>query len=233
MRMTRTRRWIAVAIAATAALVAPPAAANLVLNQAVVDLAPTAPPRADVEAWNNGTERMYVVAEPASIVDPGTPGERRVAGADPAESGLLVTPQKMILEPGERKLIRIAAVAPRGARDRVYRVTVKPVAGEVSAAASALKVLVGYDMLVIVRPATMTGEVSARRDGGTLVLTNAGTTSVEMYDGQQCGAGGGDCRTLPSRRLYAGASWSQPVDPARPVAYKVKTGLMVKTMTFR
>ena len=233
MTMTRMRRSLATIVAAVAGLGAQPAAANLVLSQVVVDLTPAGPPRADVEAWNTGAERMYVVAEPASIVDPGTPAERRVASADPAESGLLVTPQKMILEPGERKLIRIAAVAPRAARDRVYRVTVKPVAGEVSAAASALKVLVGYDMLVIVRPATMTGEVSARRDGGTLVLTNAGTTSVEMYDGQQCGAGGGDCRTLPSRRLYAGASWSQPVDPARPVAYKVKTGLMVKTMTFR
>ena len=233
MTMTRMRRSLATAAVAVVGLAAQPAAANLVLSQVVVDLTPAGPPRADVEAWNTGAERMYVVAEPASIVDPGTPAERRVASADPAESGLLVTPQKMILEPGERKLIRIAAVAPRGARDRVYRVTVKPVAGEVSAAASALKVLVGYDMLVIVRPATMTGEVSARRDGGTLVLTNAGTTSVEMYDGQQCGAGGGDCRTLPSRRLYAGASWSQPVDPARPVAYKVKTGLMVKTMTFR
>lgn len=232
-----SRMWIGravtTAVVAASGMIAPPAFANLVLSQVVVDLTPAGPPRADVEAWNTGAERMYVVAEPASIVDPGTPGERRVASADPAESGLLVTPQKMILEPGERKLIRVAAVAPRGARDRVYRVTVKPVAGDVSATASALKVLVGYDMLVIVRPAVMTGDVSARREGTTLILTNTGSTSVEIYDGQQCNATGGDCRALPARRLYAGASWSQPIDPGRPVAYKIKTGLTVKTVTFQ
>ena len=232
MTMTRMRRSLATAAVAVVGLAAQPAAANLVLSQVVVDLTPAGPPRADVEAWNTGAERMYVVAEPASIVDPGTPGERRVAGADPAESGLLVTPQKMILEPGERKLIRIAAVAPRAARDRVYRVTVKPVAGDVSAAGSALKVLVGYDMLVIVRPAVMAGEVAGRRDGTTLVLTNTGSTSVELYEGRQCTAAGGDCRPLPAKRLYAGATWSQTIDPARPVAYKVKTGLMVKAVTY-
>ncbi|AIT07635.1 hypothetical protein MC45_16095 [Sphingomonas taxi] len=234
MTMTRMRRSLATVVTAVAVagLGAQPAAANLVLSQVVVDLTPAGPPRADVEAWNTGAERMYVVAEPASIVDPGTPAERRVASADPAESGLLVTPQKMILEPGERKLIRIAAVAPRAARDRVYRVTVKPVAGDVSAAGSALKVLVGYDMLVIVRPAVMAGEVAGRRDGTTLVLTNTGSTSVELYEGRQCTAAGGDCRPLPAKRLYAGATWSQPIDPARPVAYKVKTGLMVKAVTY-
>ena len=106
-------------------------------------------------------------------------------------------------------------------------------AGDVSATASALKVLVGYDMLVIVRPAVMTGDVSARREGTTLILTNTGSTSVEIYDGQQCNATGGDCRALPAKRLYAGASWSQPIDPGRPVAYKIKTGLTVKTVTFQ
>ncbi|EZP55810.1 putative fimbrial protein TcfA [Sphingomonas sp. RIT328] len=220
-------------IIAASGLTASPAAAQLVLSQVVVDLPPTAPPRVDVEAANGGTERMYVVAEPAEIIAPGTPDERRVVDPDPARSGLLVSPQKMILEPGEHRLIRIAAVAPHGARDRVYRVTVKPVAGEVTGAQSALKVLVGYDMLVIVRPQVMTDAVSARRDGTMLTLANDGSTSVELYDGRQCAAGGGDCRPLPAKRLYAGARWVQPVDPARSVTYTVKAGLAVKTMTFR
>ena len=158
-------RAVAAAIATGAAS---PAAADLVLNMVIVDLVPGQPPRADIEASNTGSERIYVVAEPAEIVNPGRPDERRVASPDPAALGLLVTPQKMILEPGERKLVRIAAIAPPARTDRIYRVTIKPVAGDVSAATSALKILVGYDVLVVARPAVMTGTVTATRTGASI-----------------------------------------------------------------
>ena len=215
-------------LAALGALVAvslgAPASADLVLNQVIVDLVPDKVPRLDIEATNTGKERIYVVADPFEILDPGRPDERRVANPDPAALGLLVTPQKMILEPGERKLVRIASIAPRGTTERIYRVTIKPVIGEVTAPNTALKVLVGYDVLVIVRPSVMTGAVTGARTGGHLVLTNTGTTNVEIYDGKQCDAAGAACTPLPARRLYAGASWDQPIDPARPVDYRIKTG---------
>ena len=221
------------AIGVIAALsVATPASADLVLNQVIVDLTPDKVPRLDIEATNTGKERIYVVAEPYEIVDPGKPDEARVANPDPAALGLLVTPQKMILEPGERKLVRIASIAPRRAVERIYRVTIKPVIGDVSAPNTALKVLVGYDVLVIVRPSVMTGIVTGVRTGDHLVLTNTGTTNVEVYDGKQCEAGGTRCTGLPARRLYAGARWDQPIDPARPVDYRLKTGDKVEQKRF-
>ncbi|MDQ0837406.1 fimbrial biogenesis chaperone [Sphingomonas faeni] len=234
--MTSTHRRTAIAGVAAAIAIAgtwaTPAYADLVLSQVVVDMLPNAAPRVDVEASNTGKERMYVVAEPSEIVDPGKPEERRQASPDPAVTGLLVTPQKMILEPGERKLLRIAAVAPRGARDRIYRVTVKPVTGEITAAGSALKVLVGYDMLVIVRPTVLSGTITGQRNGASLALANTGSTNVEIYDGRQCDANGKDCRALPPKRLYAGASWTQSIDPARRVDYKIKTSTIVENKSF-
>lgn len=218
------RNALKVVAALAATMLAGPAWADLVLSQVVIDLPPTAPPRVDVEAWNNGPERIYVVADPAEIVNPGKPDERRVATPDPAALGLLVTPQRMILEPGERKLIRIAAIAPRTMKERIYRVTVKPVAGDVVAQTTALKLLVGYDVLVMFRPTVLDGTVTGVRTGATIALTNAGTTNVELYEGKQCDATGKDCRALPPKRLYAGVSWSQPIDPARPVEYRIKTG---------
>lgn len=203
---------------------AAPASADLVLNQVIVDLAPDRVPRLDIEATNTGKERIYVVAEPSEIVHPGKADEARVANPDPGALGLLVTPQKMILEPGERKLVRIASIVPRSAAERIYRVTIKPVAGDVSATNTALKVLVGYDVLVIVRPTVMTGRVTGVRSGNRLTLTNTGTTNVEVYEGRQCDAAGAHCTPLPARRLYAGASWDQPIDPARAVDYRIKTG---------
>lgn len=220
--MRNAVKTLAAVLAAT--MVAGPAWADLVLSQVVVDLLPSAPPRVDVEALNNGPERIYVVADPAEIVDPGKPSERRVASPDPASLGLLVTPQRMILEPGERKLIRIAAIVPRTTSERIYRVTVKPVAGDVAAQTTALKLLVGYDVLVMFRPSILDGTVNGVRTGANIVLTNAGTTNVELYEGKQCDATGKDCRTLPPKRLYAGVSWRQSIDPERMVEYRIKTG---------
>lgn len=229
--MRPTMRLLLALVPASLAF-ATPARADLVLSQVVVDLTPDAPPRTDIEAWNDGTERMYVIAEPAEVVAPGTPGEHRVSTPDPAALGLLVTPQKLILEPGQRELIRIASIAPRSTQERIYRITVKPVAGEVKAAGSALKILIGYDVLVIVRPSVMTGTVTAQRSGARIVLRNDGTTNVELYEGRQCAAGAKDCKTLPPKRLYAGASWEQPIDPSRPVEYKIKTGKTTDVKTF-
>jgi len=230
--MRRGSRASAVGIALGAMLTAAPASADLVLNQAVVDLAPDTPPRFDIDASNTGKERIYVVAEPAEIVAAGTLAERRVSNPDPEALGLLVTPQKMILEPGEHKLVRIASIVPRSAVERIYRVTIKPVAGDVTAPITALKVLVGYDVLVIVRPTAMTGSVTGTRRGNTLVLTNSGTSNVEIYQGKQCDARGADCKPLAARRLYAGASFEQPIDPARPAEYRIKTGGTVSEKRF-
>ena len=230
--MQKTRIAAAAWAAVCTTLATPPAAAELVLNQVIIDLPPGKVPRLDIEASNTGKERIYVVAEPAEIVNPGKPDEKRVSEPDPAKLGLLVTPQKMILEPGERKLVRIASIAPRGPAERIYRVTVKPVIGDVTATTTALKVLVGYDVLVIVRPAVMTGTVTGTRSGDSLVLTNTGTTNVEIYDGKQCDASATACTKLRASRLYAGASLAQTIDPTRSIIYRVKMGDTVEQRTF-
>ena len=216
-------------IAWTAALcalagMATPAAAELVLSQVIVDLQPSKPPREDIEVWNDGDERMYVSAEPFEIVDAGTPDEERVAATDPEASGILVSPQRLVLEPGERRIIRVAAIGERPAADRVYRVAIKPVAGPITAETSALKVLIGYDALVLVRPAQITAAIAATREGRSLVLRNTGNTAQELFDGRQCDASGSDCRDLPAKRLYPGATWEQTLPFDTPVTYKSAVG---------
>ena len=129
-----------------------PAGANIVLSQVILDLVPGTPTAQDIEVWNNSSDRSYVIAEPTEVIAPGQPDERREANPNPEISGLLVTPQRMILEPGQRRLIRVSAVAPRRAQDRIYRVAIKPVAGDITASETALKLLIGYDVLVIYRP---------------------------------------------------------------------------------
>ena len=204
----------------------------MVLSQVIVDLLPGQPPRQDVEVGNMGDERMYVSAEPFEILAPGTPEETRVPADEPERSGILVAPRRLVLEPGERRIVRIAAIGDRSATDRVYRVAIKPVSGAVSADASALKVFVGYDALVIVRPALFSGDIVGERVGSTLTLRNAGNTAQELFEGRQCDARGDDCRTLPAKRLYPGANWQQDLPFETEVSYKTAVGPTIRERRF-
>jgi len=206
--------------------------AEMVLSQVIVDLLPGKPPREDIEVWNDGDERMYVVAEPSEIVGAGTADEQRIAVPSSEGAGLLVSPRRLVLEPGERRTIRIATFAERPASERVYRVAIKPVAGPLAAEQSALKVLVGYDTLVLVRPAEAVDDLRAERTGDTLTLSNAGNTSQEIFAGNQCAGEGRDCRTLPSKRLYPGEVWTQSVPFGTPIHYKSSVGPTVRERRF-
>lgn len=210
--------------ALAAALGLAPVAANaqLALSEVIVELKPGAAMREDVEMTNLSTERLYVLAEPREIVSPGTPDERDRRDPDPEKLGLLVSPSRSILEAGQHKLLRVAVLGGASDRERIYRVTVKPVVGDVTSKQSGLKLLVGYDMLVLVRPSAPRVQIEGTREGDVLVIRNRGNSSVEMFAGKQCFAVG-KCAQLPSRRLYAGAELRVALSGSGPVQYSVKS----------
>jgi P pilus assembly chaperone PapD len=210
-----------------------PARAEIVLSQVIVDFQPGAPAIEDIEVFNAGDERVYVVAEPAEIVAPGLAGEARVTNPDPDQLGLLVTPQKLVLEPQQRRIVRISAIAPRSDRERIYRVMVRPVAGKASAETSALKVLVGYDMLVLMRPIEIKGQVTAERNGRQLTIRNDSNTAYELFDGIQCDATGKNCGALTAIRLYPGAALAQDLRYDTVVKYRITSGSAPKNIEFK
>lgn len=209
-------------LAAVAALAVPqPASAELVLSQLVIDLAPGKSARGDIEVWNNDKERAYVVVEPYEVTNPGAATVARRTDPDPEKLGLLVTPARMILEPGQRKLLRISALGPLPPRERVFRVTVKPVVGDVQASATGLKLLIGYDVLVLVRPGQPAPpRLVGRRVGDKLVIRNDGISSVELAAGKACRAKN-VCQDVGGKRLYAGTEWTVDAPAGVPVDFAV------------
>jgi hypothetical protein len=111
-------------------------------------------------------------------------------------------------------------------------VTVKPVAGPLEAKDSALKILIGYDVLVLVRPAAPQPRLTGLRSGTSLTLRNDGNTSVELVGGRQCDAAHEHCTNLPGKRLYAGAQWSETLQLDGPVEYMVKSPAGIERRTF-
>lgn len=209
-----------------------PASAELVVSQLIVEFRPDGPRTADIEIFNNGDERSYAVVEPSEILKAGTPGEERVTTPDPMKLGLLASPARFILEPRQRRTLRIAAIGAAATRERVYRVTVKPVTGDVSGSESGLKLLVGYDLLVLVRPPVARQEIQIQRSGSKLTLTNNANASVELAEGKQCDPGGSKCQSLPAKRLYAGASWSQELPAPGGGEYRVRSADGWSTLKF-
>jgi P pilus assembly chaperone PapD len=197
--------------------------ADIVLSQLIVELQPGKHGRDDIEIWNSGTDRAYVALEPREVVNAGLSSETRREEPDPEKLGLLVSPARMILEPGQRKIARIADIAPASDRERIYRVTVKPVAGPLESTDSALKVLIGYDVLVLVRPTELRLDISARRSGNSVVFRNDGNASVELIKGRQCDETRAHCTDLPGKRLYPGAQWSETLQSSGPVDYTIRS----------
>lgn len=222
----------ALALSALSLPAARPAYAELVVSQLIVEFKPGGSRAADIEIFNNSDERSYTVVEPRELLGPGTPAERHIETPDPVKLGLLVSPSRFILEPQQRRTLRIAAIGPAAASERVYRVTVKPVAGEVTGNESGLKLLVGYDLLVLVRPPVVRNAVRAERNGSELTLINDGNASVELAEGEQCDLNGVDCQALPAKRLYAGASWLQLLPRPMPGKYRVRSAEGWSTVKF-
>jgi P pilus assembly chaperone PapD len=210
-------------VALSAVLAPAPARAELVLSELIVELQAGKQVRDDVEVWNNSPERSFVSIEPREIVNPSLPSQTVLKDPDPEKLGLLVSPERMILEPGQRKLVRIASLSGDAGREHVYRVTIKPVVGGIQSDDSGLKILVGYDVLVLVRPTLPVANVSAARNGRSLTFSNSGNVSVELVDGRQCDERHVMCTELPGKRLYPGASWTVELPSDLPAEYVLKS----------
>lgn len=216
----------------TGLLVVHTAVAGIGLSEVIVDFSDPRKQRHDIWIVNDGKERAYITIEPAEIVNPGRPDEKRVNQPDPEKRGLLVSPTRLILEPQQRRMVRLVVLGNRQ-QERIYRLRVQPVAPPPGTETDqppptrsgiAIKILTGYDALVIVRPREARAGIETRREGDKLVFRNTGNTNALLFNGKQCDASGKNCKDLPAMRLYAGASKTIPVPYRTPVRYEVMEG---------
>ena len=103
------KRFYACACVALALPVAP-LAAQIQVSQLIVELQPGKHDRQDVDVGNGGTVRAFVEIDPREILNPGSAPESARTDPDPEKLGLLVSPARVVLEPGEHRLIRIATL---------------------------------------------------------------------------------------------------------------------------
>ncbi|MEH6743093.1 hypothetical protein [Hyphomonas sp.] len=189
--------------------------AQLTVDKLWMDFENNSAGREDVLLRNDSDRRYYISVEPAEIVNAGRDDEMRKEYQNPQDLGLLISPNRLVLEPGQFRALRIVSINDQLSVDRVYRIRVTPKIGAIEVDNAEgddrdanLVVLMAYDLLVIVRPDGATTQIVPERTQEQITLRNIGNTNILLIDGEACPEGElpRDCVTLPDTRLYAGAA---------------------------
>lgn len=197
------------------------AAAQLAVDRLWIEFDDPRERAGDVLVVNNGDERFYIMVTTSEIVLDENGEEVRVTSDNPDELGLLTTPNRMILDPGEAGNVRIVRIAEDTREDRVYRVKIEPrvgalsIEGESEASRTAgIRVLSAYDVLVTARPDEPVWDLEAVREDGVISITNTGNTNILLFEVRICPNAdvpedeeAAMCEQRPSMRLRAGERW--------------------------
>ena len=208
--------------------------AQLAVDRIIVDFTADSPNRNDVQLYNTSeTETLFINVEVLEVENPGTPEEARVITDDPSKIGLIASPNRVILAPGSRRLVRLVNLFPAEDEERIFRVNFSPVAGEFEAEQSAVKLMVGYQALIIVRPEKTVFDLDGQRKGNTLTLTNNSNTNVYLSNIRQCDDQESDsCTTYVENRLYPGNVWKMDLTGQGMLSFDANDGSGSRTMNF-
>jgi len=201
--------------------------ANMILNKSIIHFEADKPNRQDVVVENSGNTPLYIKVTTHSIFNPGTDQQSRKKIVNPKESGLLVSPNKLVVSPKGRKLIRFLNLKPKRHQEGVYRVAIEPVAGKLIAKKTGLKILIGYEVLVLAQPINPAPKLVAIREGRNLTMSNEGQTNIFLLEGKQCPSKSTkteDCVSLQTGRLYPGNKWQISLPHDAPVQYQISIG---------
>lgn len=215
------------------------AQAGMTVDRMVVTFLPDGSKNEDIQVTNRGNEVLFVEVTPEMVTDSALPTEQRTVIRNPVEAGLLVSPRRIRLEPGDTQVVRLVRMRQFN-EERVFRVDLKPVVGELQAEQSGVKILVGYNLIVFAAPQVMNVALDATREGKTLVLSNTGNVNIEFRDLFQCDDAQllqqarqqpDRCVTVTTKRLYPGRTQSVELPYNTPVLMRHYAGGEYQTLT--
>lgn len=208
------RRVLLVVLSTLLLAVAMPVSATMQLERNIIHFLPGQPPRIDLQVTNPDEETLYVEVEVLEVQNAGTEAETRTPVRDPRSVDFLVTPNKFIVAPGSRKIVRFVNTGGHGEQERIFRVNLKPVSAPAVATQTAIRVVVGYQVLAMIAPDKPKAELVVDRVGNQLTVQNRGNSNVLFRSGVQCMTEADlddkseeRCRGLEAKRVHPGNLW--------------------------
>ena len=201
--------------------------AQMALNNSIIHFGEGNLDRSDIVVTNTSNEPLYLRVTPYRVIHPGTSTQQKVKIDNPKEAGLLVSPNKLVVAPNGRKLVRFVNLNKNRKEETIYRVLFEPVSGEVKGEQTGLKLLIGYEVLVLAAPTRLNPKLDTQRSGTALTLKNAGNSNIYLRDVRQCPegeSGAAKCIKLQDKRLYPGNNWRLSLTEDWPVLLEMGIG---------
>lgn len=214
-------------------LFAPSVHAGVMLNRAIVIFDDSDQARQDVIVSNDSdSDRLFVSVTPFLVMNPGTEERELAPLSIDEDAGLLVTPNKLLIEPSGSAIVRMLNMAEPDINEVYYRINFTPIqkpieferqeGEELEQSQMLVTIALAYQALVIVPPLEPKALPRFTRTGKTVVFTNPGNSFYLLRDGVQCSPDDpDDCVDLTSKRVYPGNEYvvELPFDgPAQYVA---------------
>ena len=210
---------------------AEPTYAQLIVNTSIVVFDDVNESRKDITVMNGSDSQiLYVKVEPYLVTQPGTDGQNMVLVTPANNQDFLVTPNKLIIPPKGRSIVRFLNLRDKHDDEVIYRVNFIPVdppaelsgddSGELN---SRLNIVVAYQVLVIDMPVKAKSILEFERVDNQARFINTGNSNYLLVDGKQCNpVNREECAILPDRRVYPGNSWNSELPFSGPFTYTVR-----------
>jgi P pilus assembly chaperone PapD len=198
------------------------------VQQNVVHFLPGQPPQFDLQVSNPDAETLYIEVEVLQVLNPGTEEEIREPVKNPLEADFLVTPNRFILPPNNRKIVRLVNTGGHASEERVFRVNLKPVPPPAEASQNAIRIHVAYQVLALISPEDPRPDLQIERRGSSLTARNLGNVNVLLRNGVQCATEQDlenktedRCQGIKARRIYPGNEWQSDLPYDAPVEFVI------------
>jgi hypothetical protein len=138
---------------------------------------------------------------------------------------MLVTPQKLVLQPGQTRNIRINMLAPRTESEQIYRIRVEPKENTVDIKSKNGKmkanvhIIIAYEVRARVAPLKAVSRMVLTRKDKTVTSENLGNMTSSLVVVKQC-KNPEECIPLSNVSIYAGQKIELKLTEAWPVYTK-------------
>lgn len=187
---------------------------QILLDNVIVNFDNNNRTKEDIFVRNISDENTYVKIVVTEIINAGKENQEKIEHRNPKESGIFVSPNKLILkpkgDPNDHQAIRIANINKELNQDRIYRIQVLPVISdfEKKEKGMGVKILMGYEILTLIQPNNPIMEYDYEIKGNKLTFTNNGNSNILLHNGEQCDLNKENCKEVKTKRVYAGTSFT-------------------------
>lgn len=206
--------------------------ADLIVNRSIMIFDDPLETKQDVVVFNSdASNNLYLQVDPYKVANPGSTNQELISLTSDQSLEFLASPNRLIVPPESRSLVRMLQLGEPAEEERVYRINLIPVsapqevAGENGAAVrSKLGIVVAYQVLAIVLPIDPEPIVSFHRKENSVTFTNPGNANYLITDSLQCNPAAPDeCVELMDKRIYPGNTWEIELPFSGSAEFKVRT----------